>query len=66
MKYICIIYKLINRVNGKLYIGQTWQSLKDRWENGCGYYCCPISQATVNRSIKYYKLANNIGDNFGR
>lgn len=32
-----IIYKHTNKVNGKCYIGQTKQSLNQRWRNGDGY-----------------------------
>ena len=28
-----VIYKITNKVNGKIYIGQTVQKLKDRWAN---------------------------------
>lgn len=30
-----IIYKVTNKINGKIYIGQTIQSLKDRWYRHC-------------------------------
>lgn len=35
------IYMHKNKVNEKVYIGQTKQSLKSRWENGYGYRECP-------------------------
>ena len=31
------IYVLKNVVNSKIYIGQTWKSLKKRWRDGSGY-----------------------------
>jgi group I intron endonuclease len=31
------IYKHTNKINGKVYIGQTCQNPKDRWQNGKGY-----------------------------
>lgn len=30
------IYKVTNKLNGKIYIGQTIQSIKDRWYRHCG------------------------------
>ena len=30
------IYKVTNKINGKIYIGQTIQSVKDRWYRHCG------------------------------
>lgn len=47
---VCVIYKLINSVNGKIYIGQTWQSLKDRWDSGYGYVSSPH---LYNAILKY-------------
>lgn len=35
-----LIYKLINSDNHKVYIGQTWRSLKERGDSGCGYKRC--------------------------
>ena len=32
-----IIYKHTNKVNGKVYVGQTKQTLDRRWRNGVGY-----------------------------
>lgn len=31
-----IIYKITNKINNKIYIGQTIQNLKDRWYRHCG------------------------------
>lgn len=31
-----VIYKITNKINGKIYIGQTVQNLKDRWYRHCG------------------------------
>jgi predicted GIY-YIG superfamily endonuclease len=31
-----IIYIIKNNINGKVYIGQTIQKLKDRWYRHCG------------------------------
>ena len=35
-----LIYKHTNRINGKVYIGQskyTWEKINDRWQSGRGY-----------------------------
>lgn len=49
------IYMHENKVNGKVYIGQTMQSLKQRWNNGYGYIKCPY----------FYKAIQKYGwDNF--
>ena len=32
-----VIYKHTNKINGKIYIGQTCQRLNDRWRDGTGY-----------------------------
>lgn len=50
-----IIYVLRNKFNSKVYIGQTWRSLKLRWRNSNGYKDCP----------KIYNAIIEIGkDNF--
>ena len=49
------IYMHKNKINGKVYIGQTMQSLKQRWNNGHGYIKCPY----------FYKAIQKYGwDNF--
>lgn len=41
-----IIYKLINKINGMYYIGQTWQTLNERFNSGHGYkYCTYLNNA---------------------
>lgn len=35
------VYKHTNKINGKVYIGQTCQNPEDRWQNGEGYKTCP-------------------------
>ena len=43
-----IIYKITNRVNGKVYIGQTIQRLKDRWYGHCSKNSeCPELKAAI-------------------
>jgi hypothetical protein len=36
----CTIYLLRNKYNNKVYVGQTWVSLPDRFNNGYGYINC--------------------------
>lgn len=35
-----LIYTHINKINGKIYIGQSGGNPKDRWDNGRGYKKC--------------------------
>jgi group I intron endonuclease len=36
----CLLYVITNSINIKVYVGQTWLSLKDRWKHGVGYKKC--------------------------
>ena len=45
------IYKITNLINGKIYIGQTIQSIKDRWYRHVGNSKW-LSQHEVNMAIK--------------
>lgn len=47
---IGIIYKVTNKINGKIYIGQTVQSLKDRWYRHCARKS--LSKKEMNMHIK--------------
>jgi len=47
---ICLIYILCNSVNNKVYVGQTWRTLKERM--GTGYNGC----AHLARAIKKYGI----------
>jgi group I intron endonuclease len=44
------VYKIINSINNKVYVGQTWQTLNDRWNSGHGYVSC----VHLNKAIKKY------------
>lgn len=44
------IYLIRNKINDKVYVGQTWQSLKQRWANGKGYILCTY----LNNAILSY------------
>lgn len=47
---LCSIYKIINLVNGKIYIGQTWNSIKQRWfdhKKPSGKNCIKLHRAII-------------------
>lgn len=46
-----IIYKITNRINGKVYIGQTIQSLKKRWSKHCNdkKACCRLLHNAIQK-----------------
>lgn len=44
------IYKVTNKINGKIYIGQTIQTVKERWYRHCGK--SGISKAELNTHFK--------------
>jgi group I intron endonuclease len=47
---VCIIYLLINKINGKVYVGQTWRPLKDRFgTNGKNYKACNYLYAAIEK-----------------
>ena len=49
------VYVHINKINGKLYFGQTGQEdVKDRWDSGHGYKTC----VAFNRAIEKYGWNN--------
>ncbi len=54
-----IIYCLRNKINSKVYIGQTWQSLQKRLNHGY-YGCSHIKNAldTYNKNNFYYEILN--------
>lgn len=43
------IYMHINKINHKVYIGQTKQDLKKRWNKGEGYRGCPFFYAAIKK-----------------
>lgn len=50
-----IIYKITNKINGKVYIGQTVQDLKERWYG----HCRAVSNCTaIARAMKKYGKEN--------
>ena len=49
------IYKITNKINGKIYIGQTTRSIKKRWSEHCRKNSgCPV----LSNSIKKYEKDN--------
>lgn len=51
-----IIYKVTNKINNKVYIGQTTESLKNRWNRHCGYQ---LNDGTYfHKAIKKYGQEN--------
>ncbi len=56
---INIIYKLINAANNKIYIGQTWETLEERWDHGWGYKSCRYLRSAIEKYGKdsfHYEL----------
>lgn len=51
---LCIIYKLINIITNMYYIGQTWRTLEERFDNGRGY----LNSKYLNSAIKKYGKEN--------
>ena len=42
-----IVYKITDKTNGKVYIGQTTRSLKKRWDEHCKLNLCPLIHAAI-------------------
>lgn len=43
------IYMHKNKINNKVYIGQTMQNVEDRWKNGKGYKSCTLFYNAINK-----------------
>ena len=49
-----IIYKATNKINGKVYVGQTVKTLESRWKRHCGKWGC----GAISKAIKKYGSEN--------
>lgn len=53
------IYKITNTINGKPYIGQTIQNVKERFYQHCATKCSKaVSNMAIHRAIKKYGKSN--------
>ena len=53
------IYKITNTINGKFYIGQTIQNVKERFYQHCATKCSKaVSNMAIHRAIKKYGKSN--------
>ena len=53
------IYKITNNVNGKIYIGQTIQNVKERFYQHCATKCSyKVANMVIHKAIKKYGKSN--------
>lgn len=56
---ICSVYKITNSVTGKIYIGQTWNSIKQRWfdhKKPSGKNCIKLHRAIIKYGSDSFSL----------
>lgn len=53
-----IIYKVTNKLNGKIYIGQTTQALKERWRQHCHRSPSQLGRSHLFNAIKTHGVEN--------
>lgn len=54
-----VIYKITNKINGKIYIGQTIQNVKERFYQHCAEKCeIAVSNMAIHKAIKKYGKQN--------
>jgi group I intron endonuclease len=54
---LCSIYKIVNLVNGKVYIGQTWNTIKQRWfdhKKPSGHNCLKLHRAIMKHGTEKF------------
>ena len=54
------IYKITNKINNKMYIGQTIRPVEDRWKRHINDALNNILDTHFARAIRYYKPENLI------
>lgn len=61
-KYIVYMHK--NKINGKVYIGQTSTSVNHRWQDGKGYKGCTLFERAINKygwdNFEHIIIADNL------
>lgn len=57
-----IVYKITNKQNGKIYIGQTINSLEDRWKRHQNDALHNIIDTHFARAIRYYGVDNFVAE----
>jgi len=53
-----IVYVIRNQVNGKVYVGQTTQSLESRWRHHCWTSTLVAAKMPISRAIAKYGKEN--------
>ena len=56
---LCSIYNIINQTNGKVYIGQTWNTIKQRWfdhKKPSGKNCVKLHRAIMKHGANSFIL----------
>lgn len=53
------VYKITNKINGKAYVGQTRNSVQNRWQEHCSG-CNGSSRSLIHRAIRKYGRENFI------
>lgn len=63
--YTYLVYKHVNKINGKIYVGQTGQKLNERWKNGKGYEDYTVLPNGCKKPSHFWSAIKKYGwDNF--